>query len=87
MTNQNKFFAGDIIKFSNHTKAYMITTDQGSDDTIFFEPGLTTAITDSHNVLSGSNFELTVRLLNDDFTYTLDESGIGEIEFDVVEAI
>jgi len=28
-----------------------------------------------------------VRLLNDDFTYTLDESGIGEIEFDVVEAI
>lgn len=87
MTNQNKFFAGDIIKFSNHTKAYMITADQGSDDTIFFEPGLTTAITDSHNVLSGSNFELTVRLLNDDFTYTLDESGIGEIEFDVVEAI
>ena len=87
MTNQNKFFAGDIIKFSNHTKAYMITADQGSDDTIFFEPGLTTAITDSHDVLSGTNFELTVRLDDDSFTYKTGPNLVANLKFDIIEAI
>tara|TARA_B100001093_G_scaffold515480_1_gene591902 strand:+ start:4302 stop:4904 length:603 start_codon:yes stop_codon:yes gene_type:complete len=87
MTNQNKFFAGDMIKFSNHTKAYMITQDQGSDDTVFFEPGLTTAITDSHNVLSGTNFELTVRLEGDNFTYKTGTDLYANLKFDIVEAI
>jgi hypothetical protein len=89
LTNVNKFFAGDMIKFSNsgHTKAYMITQDQGADNTIFFEPGLVKAIADTDNVLSGSNFELTCRLVGDQINYELNESGFGTIEFDIVEAV
>ena len=89
LTNVSKFFAGDMIKFSNtgHTKAYMITQDQGADNTINFQPGLVKAIANTDNVLSGSNFELTVRLVGDNFGYDVDETGLGVIEFDVVEAV
>lgn len=87
LTNVNKFFAGDMIKFSNHTKAYMITEDQNSDNTINFQPGLITGIADTDAVHSGSNFELTVRLGGDQFIYEVDETGFGTIEFDIVEAV
>jgi len=85
----DKFKAGDMIKFSTsgHTKAYMITQDQNSDNTINFEPGLVQAVADTDDVLSGSNFELTVRLAGDEFVYEIDETGYGTIEFDVVEVV
>tara|TARA_R100000734_G_C3317940_1_gene111555 strand:- start:3410 stop:4018 length:609 start_codon:yes stop_codon:yes gene_type:complete len=89
LDNVNKFTAGDMIKFNNsgHTKAYMITVDQGSDNTINFEPGLVKAVADTNSVLAGSNFEMTVRLVGDTVSYNVDETGYGTLEFDIVEAV
>ena len=44
---------GDLIKFSNHDKVYMVTADKtisGTNDAISFYPPLTTAITSSTTV-------------------------------------
>jgi len=87
LDNDTKFFAGDMINFSNHSKSYMITQNQGADNTIFFEPGLITTVADTDSVESGSNFELTVRLVGDQFDYSMEADGYGVLEFDVVEAV
>ena len=79
--------AGDMIKFSGHSKAYMIVIDQPGTTTITFEPPLTTTVASSETIKSGSTFEMTVRLTEDAIGYSLDESGYGEIEFKVVEAV
>ena len=83
----NKFKMGDMIKFSGHTKAYMITQDQGGSTTINFEPPLVSAVGGSESVKSGTDFEMTVRLAGDINTYNMGNDGFGTIEFDVVEAI
>ena len=45
---------GDLIKFSNHDKVYMLTADtdlgDSSVDVLSFYPALTTAVTSSHTV-------------------------------------
>lgn len=89
LDNQNRFFAGDMIKFSNsgHSKAYMITANQGADDTIEFEPALTKSVADTDSVLSGTNFDMTVRLTGSQFQYQMESDGYGILEFEVVEAV
>jgi len=84
--------AGDMIRFldsgdATHDKAYMITLDQPSTTTITFEPPLVKAVGASALVKSGTEFEMRVRLANDNITYSIDESGFGSLEFDVVEAV
>ena len=53
-TSGNTFRAGDVLKFSNHDKVYMVTDDAtasvGGTATINFVPPLLTAITTSHTV-------------------------------------
>jgi len=78
---------GDMIKFSGHSKAYMITQDQGGTTTINFEPALVSAVGSSETIKSGSTFEMTVRLAGDVNTYQMGNDGFGTIEFDIVEAI
>ena len=87
LDNQNKMFAGDMFKFSGHTKAYMVTADQGSDDTVNFEPACISAVGASETLQCGTNFFMTVRLTGDNFSYQMDENGLGSIEFDVVEVV
>ena len=87
LDSQNKMFAGDIFKFSGHTKAYMVTADQGSDDTVNFEPACISAVGGGETLQCGSNFFMTVRLAGDNFSYQMEEDGYGSIEFDVVEAV
>jgi hypothetical protein len=87
-TGTNLFKMGDMIKFSGHSKAYMITEDQGGTNTINFEPPLVSAVDGaSESVKSGTEFEMTVRLAGDVNTYTMGNDGFGQIEFDIVEAI
>jgi hypothetical protein len=87
-TTQGKFKMGDLFKFSGHSKAYMITADQGASSTqLQFEPPLVSTVGASETVLSGSNFEMTVRLEGDKFTNTFDQEGVGYLEFDVVEVV
>lgn len=88
----SKYKAGDMIRFldsgdTTHDKAYMITVDQPGTTTITFEPPLVKAVGSSALVKSGSEFEMRVRLSDDNITYNIDESGFGTLEFDVVEAV
>ena len=84
----NLFKMGDMIKFSGHTKAYMITEDQVGNTTINFEPPLVSAVDGaSESVKSGTDFFMTVRLAGDVNTYQMGNDGFGQIEFDIVEAI
>ena len=83
-----KFKMGDMIKFSGHSKVYMITQDQGaSSRRIYFEPPLVADVPETDKVLSGDNFVMTVRLDGDKFSYTVDHEGFGYIEFDITEAV
>jgi len=88
---RNLFQPGDMIKFSGHSKAYMVTVDQGDDDTVFFEPGLVSAVAGSETIRSGDHpttgFYMTVRLVGDTYSYNVDETGFGVLEFDIVEAV
>ena len=66
----------------------MITADQGASSTeLSFEPPLVSTVGASETVLSGDNFEMTVRLEGDKFTNTFDQEGVGYLEFDVVEVV
>lgn len=84
-TNSNKFVAGDVFKFSNHDKTYMVTACSGQ--TLSFEPGLLTAVTGSHTIKSKADYFMTVRLDGDTFTYQQGNDGFGTIEFDIIEAV
>ena len=87
-TSVGKYKMGDMIKFSGHTKVYMITEDQGaSSRRIYFEPPLIADVPETDKVLSGDNFVMTVRLDGDKFSYTVDHEGFGYIEFDIVEVV
>jgi len=84
-TNPNRFVAGDVFKFGNHDKTYMVTECSGS--TLSFEPGLLTQVTSSDVIHSKTNYYMTVRLDGDTFSYKQGNEGFGTIEFDVVEAV
>lgn len=87
-SNTGLFKSGDMIKFSGHTKAYMVTQDQGaSSTTVNFEPPLVSDVAGTETIESKTNFEMTVRLDGDKNTYTVDQEGFGYLEFDVVEAV
>ena len=81
----SEFAAGDLIKFSNHTKAYMVTSHSGN--TLNFEPGLVTAVTNAHTVESGSNFFMTVRIDNDINQLEMNESTFSNIKFNFFEVV
>ena len=57
--------AGDMIKFANHDKVYMVVADQSdiSTGSLTIEPPLTTAITNSD--ITYDNVPFTVHLTND----------------------
>lgn len=84
-TGSNSYGVGDVINFSNHPKAYMVTEVSGQ--TITFEPALTTAVTTSETIESKGNFELTVRLDGDEFAYKTGNDLYSSLKFDIVEAI
>lgn len=81
----NLFVPGDVFKFDNHDKTYMVTECSGS--TLSFEPGLLTAVTGSETIRSRTQYFMTVRLDGDTFSYKQGNEGFGTIEFDVVEAV
>ena len=66
-TSGNTFKAGDVLKFSNHDKVYMLTDDAtasgGGTATLSFMPPLVTAITTSHTV-KHKNVPFTMALTN-----------------------
>lgn len=83
------FKAGDVIKFANHNKVYMIQSDMdatGTSASIQISPPLISTLADNEAVVTNRP-EFTVYLTNDEIMYTADSSDIFNISFDVRERI
>jgi hypothetical protein len=81
--------AGDFIKFQNHSKVYMVTSDVNSDSggaaTIPIEPALITIIADNE-ALTVRDVPFTVCRADDNFKLDLDEMGYSKITLNVEES-
>lgn len=82
--------AGDVVRFSNHTKVYMaitdITTDGSGNGTLNIEPALIEAVTTSHTITHNA---VPFRMIMDEdiqeYIYTLE--GYMAFELEMVETI
>ena len=84
--------AGDMIKFANHDKVYMVVADQSdiSTGSLTIEPPLTTAVSSSD--ITYDNVPFTVYLTNDIQEFGVvgadkDGNALYQFEFDVEEAL
>ena len=84
--------AGDMIKFANHSKVYMVVADQSdiSTGTLTIEPPLTTAVSSSD--ITYDNVPFTVHLTNDIQEFGVvgsdkDGNALYQFEFDVEESL
>ena len=82
--------AGDLIKFANHTKVYMLTADKTlsntTQTTIDIFPNLITAVPSSQNTVT-TDVPLTVRFTNDAQEFELEADGVYRYELDVAETL
>jgi len=79
------FKAGDVIKFSGHSKVYMLTADAGN-GAMAFTPPLISAVSSSDTVIY-NDVPFTVRLSNDIQGYKLGAGMLYRYEVDFVEAL
>ena len=82
--------AGDIIKFANHSKVYMVQSDIDSDSsgalTVLISPNLVSSLADNE-VVTVNKPSFTVYLESNEVMYTTNASGFYNISFDVREVI
>ena len=78
--------AGDVFKFANHTKVYMITEDLSANGTLKFQPPLVANVPNNVNVTK-DGVPFTVRLDNDVQAYDLGSASLLDFEIDFIEAI
>ena len=82
--------AGDLIKFSGHSKVYMVQSDINSDVsgalTVLISPNLVTSLANNEAVTVNKP-SFTVYLENNEIMYSTDASGFYSISFDVREVI
>jgi 3-dehydroquinate synthase class II len=82
--------AGDLIKFANHSKVYMVQSDIDSNSsgelTVLISPNLVAALADNEAVTVNKP-SFTVYLENNEIMYSTDASGLYSISFDVREVI
>ena len=81
--------AGDLIKFANHSKVYMVESDvnaSGGAATVTISPNLVSSLADNEAVTVNKP-EFTVYLESDEIMYSTDISGFYSISFDVREVI
>ena len=82
--------AGDLIKFANHSKVYMVQSDIDSNSsgelTVLISPNLVAALADNEAVTVNKP-SFTVYLENNEIMYSTDASGLYTISFDVREVI
>lgn len=81
---------GDLIKFSNHSKVYMLTEDVDLDgstvDTLNFYPNLVTEITNT-TTITYNDVPITVYLDEDQQSFTTQADGTYRYELNCVEEI
>jgi hypothetical protein len=83
--------AGDLIKFANHNKIYMITDDENANSSgevaaVDIEPPLQAAVVNNEAVTVNQP-SFTVALEQDDVLYSTDAAGFFTLSFDVREVL
>ena len=83
--------AGDLIKFANHDKIYMITDDENANSSgevaaVDIEPPLQAAVVNNEAVTVNQP-SFTVALEQDDVLYSTDAAGFFTLSFDVREVL
>ena len=78
--------AGDLIKFANHSKVYMITADRNGSGFLTFYPGLVAAVI-NNEVITYNNVPITARLANDVQEFSVGTDLYYSYEVDMIEAI
>ena len=82
---------GDLIKFSNHDKVYMLTADANLDgstvDQLSFYPPLTTALTGGGQTITYNSVPFKVYLNSDTATFSTSTDGLHQYEISVNEEI
>ncbi len=86
----NAFKAGDLIKFANHSKVYMIRSNVDADGSgaldALISPPLIATLADNE-VVTCNKPPFTVYLESDELVYSTNSSGFYSISFDVREVI
>jgi hypothetical protein len=77
--------AGDVIKFANHSKVYMVTADRSGAGTMTFFPGLVSAVVNTEQI-TYTNVPFTVRLANDVQEFSIGTDLYYSYEVDMIEA-
>tara|TARA_R100001440_G_scaffold52125_1_gene72022 strand:- start:1797 stop:2399 length:603 start_codon:yes stop_codon:yes gene_type:complete len=88
-STSNVLKAGDLIKFANHTKIYMVEADLTSDSsgnaTVTISPSIISTLANGEAVtVDQPNFKV---YLDSDVLYTTDASGLFSITFSLRECI
>ena len=78
--------AGDMIKFANHTKVYMLTADRAGNGNISIQPALRLAVPND-NAVTFDSVPFTVRLNNDIQEFNLGSASLVDYEIDMIEAV
>jgi len=78
--------AGDMIKFDNHSKVYMITADLTGAGDLSIQPALRVAVP-NNTALVYDSVPFTVRLNNDVQEYALGSASLVDYEVDFIEAV
>lgn len=81
--------AGDLIRFSNHTKLYAVAADVTAvtgNETITLTTPLRSAVTTSHTV-SHKDIQASVRFLNDNQEFNMDAQQFPSFEIDFKEVL
>lgn len=82
--------AGDIVKFANHSKVYMVVVDANSDGTgntvLTIEPPLIEPLADLE-VVTVNDVPFTVSFANDIQTFKTNSPSLSTYELDLIEAI
>jgi hypothetical protein len=78
--------AGDIVKFANHSKVYMVTADRDGAGDMTIEPALVSALADDEEV-TYNDVPFTMRLANNVQSYSLSSNEYYEYEIDMIEVL
>lgn len=78
--------AGDLIKFANHSKVYLIIADRTGAGTLTFEPALRQAVVNDE-LITYNAVPFSVRLDDDVQEYSLGSSSLLDYEVDFIEAV
>ena len=85
----NMLKAGDLVRFANHTKVYMCTTDINSDSAGFelnIQPALVEDLTNAEAVTT-NNVPIRVAVVNDTQEFGYRTDGLIDYEIDVEEVL